>query len=148
MYFTTSFFISSVLSGLTQLTLAVFGLNNLHLLQTFEHAPQVGDAVLKSNFLVLTGMGIFKQLPHVNLWFLFLRLLPVGQIVVGSLRMQGENVHKKMNIGESVKMVKMHVSFRYVSKEMPGTEVVPVEGRQGQLGLLCYFAKKLTFSAF
>lgn len=75
-YFTTSLFISPVLSCVTQLTLAVLGLNNLHLLQTFEHAPQVGDAVLKGNFLVLTRMGAFKQLPHINLWFLFLPLLP------------------------------------------------------------------------
>lgn len=55
----------------------------LHLLQTFEHAPQVSDAILEGDFLILAGMGIFQQLPHVDLGFLFFwPLVPVRQIVV------------------------------------------------------------------
>lgn len=82
----SSLFISSILppftSRLTQLTLAVLGLR-LHLLQTFQHAPQVSDAILKGDFLILAGMGIFQQLPHVDFRFLFFRpLVPARQIVV------------------------------------------------------------------
>lgn len=70
----------SLTSCLIRLTLAMLGLNGFHLFQTFQHAPQVSDAILKGDFLVLARMGILKQFPHVDWWFLFYRLLlPVGQ---------------------------------------------------------------------
>lgn len=48
---------------------------DLHLFQTFQHAPQVSDAILKGDFLILAGMGALKQFPHIYLFHLFLRLL-------------------------------------------------------------------------
>lgn len=64
---------------LTRLTLAMLGLD-LHLFQSFQHAPQVSDAILKGDFLILARVGILKQFPHVNIWFHFLRfLVPVSQ---------------------------------------------------------------------
>lgn len=60
-------------------TLAVLGLRSMHLLKTFQHAPQVGDAILEGNFLIFARMGILQQLPHVNLGLLLLGpLLPVS----------------------------------------------------------------------
>lgn len=54
-------------------------LDDLHLFQTFQHAPQVGDAILKGDFLILARMGTLKQFPHVYLWFLYPFLLPVSK---------------------------------------------------------------------
>lgn len=70
----------SFTSCLTRLTLAMLGLNGFHLFQTFQHAPQVSDAILKGDFLIIARMGTLKQFPHVDWWFLFYRLLlPVSQ---------------------------------------------------------------------
>lgn len=55
-------------------TLANFGLHDLHLLESFQHATQVSDAVLKRNLLVLAGMSALQKLPNVDLQ-LRLRLL-------------------------------------------------------------------------
>lgn len=61
------------------LTLAVLGLD-LHLFQTFQHAPQVGDAILKGDFLVFAWMGTLEQFPHINVGLFLLRLLfPASQ---------------------------------------------------------------------
>lgn len=74
-----SFILPSFTSCLTQLTLAMLGLD-LHLFKTFQHAPQVGDAILKGDFLVFAWMGTLKQFPHIYLWYFFFGpLLPVSQ---------------------------------------------------------------------
>lgn len=53
----------------------MLGLNSLHLFQTFQHAPQVSDAILKGNFLIVAWMSGLKQFPYVYLFGLFLSLL-------------------------------------------------------------------------
>lgn len=68
------------------LTFTVLGLD-LHLFQTFQHAPQVGDAILKGDFLIFAWMGVLEQFPHINVGFFLLRLLfPASQrqISIGS----------------------------------------------------------------
>lgn len=55
----------------------MLGLHRRHLLQALQHAPQVSDAVVKGDLLVLARMGTLQQFPYVYLHFLLFRsLLP------------------------------------------------------------------------
>ncbi len=65
-----------VLSDLSR-TLAEFGLHNFHLLESFQHATQVSDAVLKRNLLVLAGMSILQNIPNIDLQLRLRLLFPV-----------------------------------------------------------------------
>lgn len=51
-----------------------FLLHSAHALEPPEHAAQVGDAVLEGDLLILVGVRILQQLPHVYLGFFLLRL--------------------------------------------------------------------------
>lgn len=49
-------------------------LHPAHALEPLEHATQVSDAVLESDLLILVGVGILQQLPHIYLRLLLLLL--------------------------------------------------------------------------
>lgn len=70
----------------------------LHFFQTLQHAPQVSDAILKGDFLILAWVGTLKQFPHIYLWFFFFRflLLPGSQIKGGLLARRTEEAQNKM----------------------------------------------------
>lgn len=58
----------------------MLGLDDLHLFQTFQHAPQVRDAILKGDFLILAWVGILEQFPHIYVgFFLLILLFPASQ---------------------------------------------------------------------
>lgn len=49
-------------------------LHPAHALEPLEHAPQVGDAVLEGDLLILAGVRVLQQLPDVHLGLLLLLL--------------------------------------------------------------------------
>lgn len=49
-------------------------LHPAHALEALKHATQVGDAILEGDLLILVGVGVLQQLPHVYLGFLLLLL--------------------------------------------------------------------------
>lgn len=71
------------------LTVTLLGLHLLHLLQPLQHAPQVGDAVLEGDALVVAGLGRLQDLPHVHvLLHLRLFLLPGEQVGSDTTRLR------------------------------------------------------------
>lgn len=69
----------------------MLGLDDLHLFQTFQHAPQVRDAILKGDFLIVAWVGILEQFPHIYVEFFLLRLLvPASQRGQDSNHTEGE----------------------------------------------------------
>lgn len=65
----SAFLLAAHCSALTRARCAQTGaflLLFLHLLQPLQHASQVGDAVLKSNFLIFRGGSLAEDIPYVH----------------------------------------------------------------------------------
>lgn len=62
---------------MTCLTITLFGLHLPHLLESFEHAPEISDAVLKGDLLIVAWFGIFQDLPDIHTHLRLLLLLPL-----------------------------------------------------------------------
>lgn len=72
-------------------------LHPAHALEPLKHATQVGDAILESDLLVLVGVGILQQLPHVYLGLLLL-LLHLPSPEEWSLRLETALAPKDLNV--------------------------------------------------
>lgn len=102
-YTSSVIFVFHFTLGSNHLTLAVLGLDDLHLFQTLQHAPQVGDAILKGDFLILAWVGTLKQLPHIYLGLFLLRLLvPASQRKMRTGSKTHRSGKSKLSAGKSV----------------------------------------------
>lgn len=62
------------------LTITLFGLHLPHLLKSFEHAPEISDAVFKGDLLKVTWFGIFQDLPDIHIHLRLLLLLLLSEV--------------------------------------------------------------------
>lgn len=56
------------MARVVSVTFALLGLHTLHHLEPLEHPPEVRDAVLEGDFLVVARFGLLQDFPHVHLF--------------------------------------------------------------------------------